>query len=65
MLPFWYLMSKPCHSNTVNVLCHVSAASFLSVRDFCNSPEKVNLKHEFEKGMYELNKYEEKTKKSY
>ena len=34
MLPFWYLTSKHCHSNTVNVFCHVSAGSFSSVRDF-------------------------------
>ena len=37
-LQFWYLTSKHCHSNTLNVLCHVSAASFPSVRDFRNSP---------------------------
>ena len=37
-LPFWYLASKHCHSNTVNVLCHAFAASFPSVRDFRNSP---------------------------
>ena len=60
-LPFWFLTSKHCHSNTVNVLYHVSAASFRPVRDFRNSPQKVYLKHEFHKGMRELNKY----KKSY
>ena len=37
-LPFWYLTSKHCHSNTLNVLLHFSAASCSSVRDFCNSP---------------------------
>ena len=37
-LPFWFFMSKHCHSNTVNVLCHVSAISFPPVRDFRNSP---------------------------
>ena len=35
-LPFWYLTSKHCHSNTVNALCHDSAGSFPSVRDFLN-----------------------------
>lgn len=33
--------------NTVNVVCHVSAARFSS--DFCNSPLNVYLKHEYEK----------------
>ena len=37
-LPFWYFTSKHYHSNTVNVLCHVSGASFPSFREFCNSP---------------------------
>ena len=59
-LPFWYLTSKHCHSNTVNILCNVSAASFPSVRDFGNSPQKLYLKHEFDKGMRELNKYKKK-----
>ena len=59
-LPFWFLMSKHCQSNTVNVLCHVSATSFPLVRDFCNSPENVYLKHEFDKAMSELNKYKKK-----
>ena len=33
-LQFWYLLSKNYRSNTINVLFHVSAASFPSVRDF-------------------------------
>ena len=37
-LLFWYLTSKHCHGNTVNVLCHVLAGSFPPCRDFCNSP---------------------------
>ena len=37
-LRFWSLTSKHCHSNTVNVLCHVSVTSFPPVRDFRNSP---------------------------
>ena len=37
-LPFWYLTSKHRHRNTVNVLGHVSAARFPSVRDFRSSP---------------------------
>ena len=59
-LPFCFLTSKHCHSNTVNVLCHVSATSFPPLRDFRNSPSKIDLKHEFDKGMHELNKYKKK-----
>ena len=59
-LPFWSSMSKHCHSNTVNVLCYVLATSFLPVRDFCNSSKKIFLKHEFDKGMRELNRYMKK-----
>ena len=59
-LPFWYLTSKHCYSYTVNAPCHVSARSFPPVREFRNSPEKVYLKHEFDKGMREFNKYQKK-----
>ena len=60
MSPFSFLTSKHCHSNTVNVLSHVSATSVPPVRDFRISPEKVDLKHEFEKCMRESNKYKKK-----
>ena len=60
MSPFCFLMSNHYQSNTVNVLYHVPATSFPPVRDFCNSPEKVYLKHEFDKGMREFNKYQKK-----
>ena len=60
MSSFWFLASKHCHSNTVNVLYRVFATSFPPVRDFRNSLEKVHLKREFDKGMRELNKYKKK-----
>ena len=59
-LPFLFLTSRNCHSNTVNVLCHVSAGSFPPVREFCNSPQKVYLKYKFDKGMCELNNCKKK-----
>ena len=58
MLPFRHLSSK--HISTNIVFCHVSAVSFVLVRVLCNSPEKVYLKHEFEKGLNELNKNKKK-----
>ena len=61
MIPFWFLTSKHCHTNTVNVLLQVSATSFPPVRDFRNSPEKVYLKDKFDKGMREFNKYKKKS----
>ena len=60
MLAFWFLTTKDFQSNTVNVLYNVSATSFTPVRDFCNSPSKAYLKHVFDKGMRELNKYQKK-----
>ena len=60
MLPFWFFTSKHCDSNTINVLCHVSEASFPPVTNFHNSPSTVYLKHKFDKGTRELNKCKKK-----